>query len=136
MIVFLDANIIIYQVEAVPDFRSKLQNTLNNLVLQHPGCRFAVSRLSLLECLVKPLREGNQALCDRYRLFFASSDLVVIEISVEVIETALQLRAATGLRTPDAIQAASALVLSQNSIFVTGDKRFASINKLTTVIVQ
>lgn len=134
--IFLDANIIIYQVESVPAFRDEVRTVITDIVAQHPGSRFSVSRLSLLECLVKPVRERDVPIIERYRIFFSASDLSIVEIGPEVIDGALRLRATTGLRTPDAIQAASALSLTEPHIFITGDKAFSKVSGLTCRIVQ
>jgi predicted nucleic acid-binding protein len=136
VIIFLDANIIIYQVEAIPAFRDKVRSVVTEIFDAHPGSRFAVSRLSILECLVKPVRKRNLPLIERYRSFFSANDLVIVEISPQVIERALLIRSDTGLRTPDAIQAASTLVLSDQTIFVTGDAGFTKVSDLQTHIVQ
>ena len=127
MILFLDANIIIYQVEAVEPFNRQVFATVQELVARHPDAGFAVSRLSMLECLVRPLREQNTAEIDRYRAFFASAGLQMVEVSSQVIETATLLRARHGLRTPDAIQAASALSVKVPVTFLTGDKQFTKV---------
>ena len=89
MIIFLDANIIIYQVEAIPAFRDKVQAIITEIFDMHPGSCFAVSRLSLLECLIKPVRERNTPLIERYRSFFSATDLTIVEIAPLVIERAL-----------------------------------------------
>ncbi|MDR3579444.1 MAG: PIN domain-containing protein [Oryzomonas sp.] len=136
MIIFLDANIIIYQVEAIPAFREKVRFVVTEIFDAHPGSRFAVSRLSLLECLVKPVRERNIPLIERYRSFFSASDLAIVEITPQVIERALLIRSDTGLRTPDAIQAASALILSDRTTFVTGDVGFARVSDLFSRIIS
>lgn len=127
MILFLDANIIIYRVEAVEPFNQQLLATVQELVVKHPHSGFAVSRLSMMECLVKPLHDQNNADIDRYRSFFSSTGLQFIEISALVIETATILRARHGLRTPDAIQAASALSIKGPVTFLTGDKQFKKV---------
>ncbi len=136
MIVFLDANIIIYQVEAVKAFRDKVRSVVSEILSERPSSSFAVSRLSVLECLVKPVRERNEPVIERYRSFFAASDLNIVEITPHVIERALLLRASTGIRTPDAIQAASALTLADPAIFVTGDNGFSRIPELVTRIIS
>ncbi len=135
MILFLDANIIIYQVEAVEPFNRQVFATVQELVARHPDAGFAVSRLSMLECLVKPLREQNTAEIDRYRAFFASAGLQMVEVSSQVIETATLLRARHGLRTPDAIQAASALSVKAPVTFLTGDKQFTKVPGLNVRLV-
>ena len=62
MTLFLDACVIIYWIEAVDPFYSKLINTLQSIHSQYPQAVFAVSCLSWLECRVKPLREGDEFL--------------------------------------------------------------------------
>jgi len=135
MILFLDANIIIYRVEAVEPFNQQLLATVQELVEKHPDSGFTVSRLSMMECLVKPLRDQNNADIDRYRSFFSSTGLQIIEISALVIETATMLRARHGLRTPDAILAASALSIKGPVTFLTGDKQFRKVPGLNVQLV-
>jgi len=135
MILFFDANIIIYRVEAVEPFNRQVFAAVQELVTLYPDAGFAVSRLSMLECLVKPLREQNTAEIDRYRAFFASTGLQMVEISPLVIETATLLRARHGLRTPDAIQAASALSVKGPVTFLTGDKQFTKVPGLNVRLV-
>lgn len=134
--IFLDANIIIYRVEAVEPFASQVLTTVQELVARNPDARFAVSRLSFLECLVKPLRDRNAAVTDRYRSFFSSTGLQIVEVSAVVIETATVLRARHGLRTPDALQAASALSLAGPVTFLTGDRQFRKVPGLRVHLVS
>ena len=136
MIFFFDANAIIYRVEAVEPFNQQLLATVLGLVEKHPNAGFAVSRLSMLECLVKPLREQNNTDIDRYRAFFASAGLQIIEINAPVIEAATLLRARYGLRTPDAIQAASALSIKGPITFLTGDKQFRRVPGLNVHLIS
>ncbi len=133
---FLDANIIIYRVEAVEPFNQQLLSTLQALLEKHPNAGFAVSRLSLMECLVKPLREQNATDLDRYRAFFASAGLHIVEITAQIIEAATLLRARHGLRTPDAIQAASAMTIKGPVTFLTGDKQFRKISGLNVHLLN
>lgn len=136
MTIFLDANIIIYRVEAVEPFATQVLATVQELVAQHPDADFAVSRLNVMECLVIPLREQNTTDIDRYRSFFASVALQIIEVSALVIETATLLRARHGLRTPDAIQAASALSIKGPVTFLTGDRQFYKVPELKVCLVS
>lgn len=59
MHVFLDACIIIYWVESSQPFYTKLITILRNITELYPNHVLTVSRLSLLECLVKPLRDKD-----------------------------------------------------------------------------
>ncbi|MEI6208299.1 MAG: hypothetical protein WCP20_16080 [Desulfuromonadales bacterium] len=107
MILFLDANIIIYRVKAVEPFNRQLFSAVQELVTRHPDAGFAVSRLSMMECLVKPLQDQNTADTNRYRGFFASAGLQIVEVSSLVIETATLLRARHAL--PDKVSRQSLL---------------------------
>ena len=135
MTLFLDANIIIYRVETVEPFNQEVLASVQELVALHHNAGFAVSRLSMMECLVKPIREQNNADVERYRGFFASSGLQIVEVSSLVLETATLLRARHGLRTPDAIQAASALSIKGPVTFLTGDRQFSKMPGLTVRLV-
>lgn len=130
MIVLLDACAIIYQVEGVAPFQARLAALLGALRTAEPDLRLAVSRLSWIECRTKPLRERQSAVLERYDAFLGAADLVVVEITAEIIDIATALRADHGLRTPDSIQAASAVALGADTAFVTNDPTFARIRGL------
>lgn len=135
MILFFDACIIIYQVEGADPFYSRVAETVAALGKGHPGLKYAVSRLSLMECLVRPLREADTATVARYEQFFTAEDLEIVELTPRVIDLATRLRAAHGIRTPDAIQAACALSLRGRTIFMTGDASFRKVEGLEVVLV-
>ena len=76
------------------------------------------------------MREGDQALLQLYDVFFISPDVLVIEIDAAVIEKATELRASLGLRTPDAIHAASAIRCGASALWTT-DSDFARCDELS-----
>jgi uncharacterized protein len=96
----------------------------------------AVSALSLLECRARPLRDGEAVLLQRYDDFFADPGLLVVPLDEIVIDKATELRARHGLRTPDALQAASALRLDTQPAFVTDDADFESVEGLRVVLAR
>lgn len=136
--VFLDASAIIYLMEGDADIQATTRHTL--AALRHSGAEslLAVSALSRLECRVRPLREYDQRLLERYEAFFADPGLAVIALDVEVLDRAAELRALYRLRTPDALQAASLLKADPQGHFVTGDHDFTAVPELRvhTVTVQ
>lgn len=85
------------------------------------------SALTLLEVLVVPLRHGDVALARRFEaLLTRGRGLTLVEVSAGVLRDAAALRAATGMRTPDAIQVATALQAGC-SAFVTNDRRLPQL---------
>ena len=130
MTLFLDACVLIYWMESVEPFYSELINNLQNLRRQYPEAKFAVSRLSWLECRVKPLRDKDQFLLELYQQFFATNDLKIIDLDAQVVDIATGLRAKYNVRTPDALQVASALAISDTVLFITGDIKLKRIQDL------
>lgn len=136
--VFLDASAIIYLIEGDAATQAATRHTL--AALRQPGREspLAVSALSRLECRVRPLREDDRGLLERYEAFFADPGLAVIALDVDVLDRAAELRAQYRLRTPDALQAASLLKADPQGHFVTGDHDFTAVPELRvqTVTVE
>ena len=124
MIAFFDACALIYVVEGSEPFSGKVRRELAAAAARHPELAAAVSRLTWLECRVQPLKVNDLARLAMFDGFFARPDLVWVELSREVVELATVIRARDGLRTPDALQAASCLQLGPKHLFLTGDPTF------------
>ncbi|MFA9462533.1 type II toxin-antitoxin system VapC family toxin [Thiohalorhabdus sp. Cl-TMA] len=129
--VFLDASAVIYLLEGAPGVRKAVTEVLADLRDRQGDPQLTVSALSLLECRVRPLREGNQAVLARYEDFFSDPGLLLVPLERDVLDRVARLRAEHPLKTPDAIQAASALELGAGIPFVTGDGDFSTIPGLT-----
>jgi predicted nucleic acid-binding protein len=68
------------------------------------------SVITLTEVLVQPLRQNNSALANEYRdLLFNGANFQLFPLTALIAETAAELRAKYNLRTPDALQIATAL---------------------------
>ena len=135
MILFLDACAIIYWVELIEPYYQQFSNKLMQIKSVYGKLAFSASELSLLECQVKPLREKNEILLNRYNTMFTAPDLKLISLTTNVIQLATQLRAKYHLATPDALQAASALSISDNILFISADKSFKKIPDLTVELI-
>lgn len=94
------------------------------------------SVVTLPEVLVYPLRQGNIELMQQYRdILFDSVGLAMIEVSIAIAQTATHLRANYNLRTPDAIQMATAIQESA-SFFLTNDARLPSLPELLVLVLD
>ena len=58
---------------------------------------------------------------------FARLDLVWVELTRDVVELAAVIRVRHGLRTPDAMQAASCIQLGADHLFLSGDSAFRRV---------
>jgi predicted nucleic acid-binding protein len=126
----LDTNVFIYYIEEHPVLMEKVEFIINKI---EDGKAIGItSYVTLLELLVKPIREGRFDLVDQYRTIL-SGKLEMVPLDEMVSIKAAELRAKYGLRTPDAIQLAS-VIYKKGDVFVTNDiglKRVKEIKVLT-----
>jgi predicted nucleic acid-binding protein len=127
VIVFFDACALIYLLEGNEPFASNVRQALATIAGQHPDLAVAVSRLSWLECRVGPMKRNDNPLLAQYDAFFSRPDLIWVELSRDVVELATAIRVKHGIKTPDALQAASCLQLGNNHLFLSGDREFQRV---------
>ena len=85
------------------------------------------STLTLLDALVQPCRVGNASLAEQYEAFLTRSyGLRCEEITSAILRAAAQLRATYNIKTPDAIQLATARV-ANCSVYLTNDRDLPSV---------
>ena len=85
--------------------------------------------------LVGPRKARNASLLHDYEMLFGSGDIRICPISTKVIRLAAELRADTGLKTPDAIHAATALI-DGCAHFLTNDGGFSRASALQIVLLK
>lgn len=123
-----DTAIFIYFIEENPRFLPLVEPLFREV---DKGRREMVtSALTLLEVLVVPYRSGDHLLAERYEaLLTRSRGVRIAEISREHLRAAAQLRAATGAKTPDALQLVAALAAGCD-IFLTNDRNLPALSGL------
>lgn len=131
-LIYLDANVIIRLLEGDNAVRAPIEARLQPLRGQTNF--LATSRLSRLECRVKPLREGNAPLLKLYEAFFASSEVALMEINAAVVEKATELRASLNIKTPDALHLATAII-GKSATFLTGDRGLQRCSEVPVELV-
>jgi len=133
MIVCLDANIVIYLVEANPTWTPRAQARL--AVLRAAGDEVAVSDAARLECLVQPLRTNNQADFASYATFFSSSTIRMLSVTPAVWERAASVRARFRLPALDSVHLATAIDHGCG-LFLTNDAQLASCTDITVEVLM
>ena len=136
MIAFLDASALIYLIEGAEPFAKRVRSELELATRKYPKLSVAVSRLSWLECRVRPARNGELATLAAFDAFFARPGLVWVELTQTAVELAAAVRVRHGLRTPDALQAASCLQLGAEHLFFTGDAGFRRVTGLNVKLLR
>jgi predicted nucleic acid-binding protein len=127
-LLLLDAPPIIYCLEGHAQLAARFLPVLE----AHSGdeLRLAVSTLALAEVMVGPLRSGDEALALRHRSVMETWR--VVDLSPDIAESAVRLRATLGLKLPDAVQAASALAINADAL-VTHDRDFSRVTALRVI---
>lgn len=113
---FLDTNLFIYLIEENELHLHKVHNLLE--FLEKNGYEIITSTLTLGEILTKPYKENRLDLVETYKDFFSQMELV--ELNNEIASLFAKVRADYRIKTPDAVQLASA-VYAKDELFVTND---------------
>lgn len=132
-LVYLDANGLIYSVERVEPYRTLLEPMWQEA--QDGNITIVSSPVLVTEALVKPFQDGNTEIELQYRELFASNAVRLLDASYQVFEDAARLRAGTGLKTPDALHAATAL-RADCALFITNDADFRRVQGLPIVVLD
>ncbi|WP_056180068.1 type II toxin-antitoxin system VapC family toxin [Pseudorhodoferax sp. Leaf267] len=91
----------------------------------------AISTMAVAEVLAGPFKHGQDALAKRYEKTLSGFE--VVPVSQEIAVTAARLRAGSGLRLPDALQAATALEIGAVAL-VTHDRDFSRLTGLRVIL--
>jgi predicted nucleic acid-binding protein len=122
MIAYLDANIVIYLVEADRTWLPKARARIS--ALQAAGHDVGISAVHRLECLVGPLILADAAGLAAYAAFFAFPMIKDLPTGTPVFERAARIRANHGYRALDSLHLAAA-VEGGCGLFITNDARLA-----------
>jgi predicted nucleic acid-binding protein len=126
---FLDTAPVIYMVEQVAPFWPAVQGRLAT-----PGLIAVASELTRMECLVKPLRDGNAVLLREFEQFFTDTAAEWTPFTRALFDRAAAIRAQFKFKTPDAIQLAAA-VESACDVFLTNDRRLAAFTGIVVDVL-
>ena len=129
--VALDTAVFIYFIEAHPTFLPVITPLFGQT--DRGRRQLVTSALTLLEVLVVPYRAGHQRLAERYEaLLTRSRGVRLVDVTRDQLRAAAQLRAATGVKTPDALQVVAALAAGCTTI-VTNDRRLSEVPGLRVI---
>jgi len=133
-LIALDTNIFIYQLEAIARYFPLSDAIFTWLEL--PGSQAVTSTLTMTELLAQPYRNSDQQRVDRiFGLLSTYPNLVWISPSLEIADVAARLRALHRLKTPDAVQAATA-VHARATGLITNDAVFERVDAFETLVLD
>lgn len=130
----LDTSVFIYQLEANPRYVSFTDPIF--AWLERPGHHGVTSTVTMTELLVQPYRDSDQQRVDEfYGLLSAFPNLDWIAPSLQIADIAARIRGVHRLRTPDALEAATA-VHAQATGLVTNDTVFERVKEFETLVLD
>lgn len=131
---FLDTAPLIYFIEKNRRYHDIIRPVISQIdSLETKGI---TSTITLLEVLVHPLRTGNRKLANEYKaILLSATGLVTYEISHAISERAALFRAKHGLKTPDAIQLATATYHKAN-YFLTNDPALKKVKGVKVLVLD
>jgi len=130
----LDTSVFIFETEKNPKYIELVRPVFRWLM--GPAGLGVTSTITMLEVLVQPYRAGDQKRAgDFLALLSTYPHLQWIAPTLDVMIRAASLRAAHNLSTPDAIQAATAM-LGLADGFISNDAAFRRLNGLDVLVLD
>lgn len=133
-IIALDTAPLIYFIEEHPKYTPTVTPFFNALATAQ--FQAITSVITLLEVLVLPYRSGNATLAAQYQeILLNTPSLTIQPLTPDIAEEAARIRALHGIRTPDAIQLATAVLGSAKAI-LTNDTNLPAIPGLQVLVLD
>ena len=130
----LDTSPFIYFVEQNPLYVDLMREIFKRIT--ESDFQACSSVITLTEVLVQPLRKSNQKIADDYRdLLFNGANFQLFPLTALIAERAAELRAKYNLRTPDALQIATALENNCDA-FLCNDNGLKRVSDLQILILD
>lgn len=122
--VYLDANVFIYVVESVAPYADALRPLFASIAAGETPA--VTSEITLAETLVKPFRVRDPELGVRFRSALEGPGLTLASVTREVLVQSARLRAASRMKLPDAVHAATAQ-LAGCDVLLTNDTGIGAV---------
>jgi predicted nucleic acid-binding protein len=133
-VVGLDTSIFIYHLEDHPRYAPVTEIIFHSL--EEGRNRGITSFLTLMEILAKPKVEGLQEVARDYEYYLSTfPNLTLFPCDLEIARKASDLRAVSRIKTPDAVQLATALHHGATG-FLTNDRLLEKITGLEIAVLD
>jgi predicted nucleic acid-binding protein len=132
--VVIDTMIFIYLFEDHPDFGGRCEQIFGRI--SEGFFSGVVTPITAAEILVKPLKQKNYLVADRYRDAFRNLPNVILpDINTEIAFMAGSLKAKYGMPIPDMFQAAMALYFPAHTL-ITNDRAMGRLKEINVFLLD
>jgi len=130
---FVDTAPLIYFFERNKRYYKKMSRLFD--AVYDTGSQIVVSMITYMEISVLPAKQGNMKLVAKYREYFTNSENVTLyPVNLLVSEKAVFYRAKYNLRTPDALQLATAEVCGADYV-ISNDRQWRNVEELDVIVL-
>jgi predicted nucleic acid-binding protein len=133
-VIALDSSIFIYHLEDHPRYAPLTEIIFDTL--EKGMATGTTSYLTLMEIMAKPKAEGLLQVARDYEYYLTTfPNLTFYEMGLEIARKASDLRAAERIKSPDAIQLATAILCGATA-FLTNDRIFERVKGIDILILD
>ena len=131
---YLDTAPLIYWVEGHTNYIEKMVWIVD--LIESTPLQAITSVVTFTEAMSLPIRAGKPELArEYYEIFTSQDDYALLTVTAEIAISAAAFRARYGLRTPDAIHAATAVASGCDAI-LTNDRDFRRVQDLNVLVLD
>ena len=132
--VMIDTAPLVYFIEEHEKYLDILSDTFSKI---DSGEKTGITSIvTLIEVLVKPLKDNNQKLVNEYQsILTASRNILLVDITQNIGKKAAELRAKYNILLPDAIQIAVG-IMNDADIFLTNDELLKKVTEINVVVLE
>ena len=132
--VYFDTNIFIYAIDGHEEYSELLQAIFayisNNKIL------VITSELTLAECLVKPMKDGNHEAVKQFSNHIKTNEFLKVKsVSRKILISSADARNKLGLKLPDAIHMATAIE-QKCKTFITNDQKLKAPENMERIYIK
>jgi predicted nucleic acid-binding protein len=133
-ILFIDTAPFIYYFENHPRYAEKIENLFS--AVYEKQIQVMTSLITYIEIITVPKRRQDEKLIAKYRDFFTNSENIgLFPLTVQVAERTAFFRVEYNMRTPDAIQLATAEISGADYV-ITNDKTWRKVKEVNVVTLD
>lgn len=133
MRVYLDSVFVVYLIEGFPIFQAAARARWDRLKVD--GDQAVITDLTLLECCVKPLRDGSPARVAAFEAFHFGPDVLRFPLTAAIFAEAARIRASFRYGLADSLHLAAA-VEAGCGLFLTNDRRLSHFPGLAVEVIS
>lgn len=132
--VYFDTNVFIYALDGHEDYAPVLERLFSTIF--DKGLEVITSELTLAECLVKPVKDGNDEAVQQFENHIQNSSMLAVKpVTRGILKSSAYARSQLNLKLPDAIHMATAIEYGCRT-FITNDRKLRTPDGMVQIYLN